>query len=345
MEVIMNRPEIYLGLDVAAETLAAGLFRNPEQTILTLPEIANNLDGFQVLEQWMTENQATKDNTVLCIEATGVYGEALSYYLCSKSYRLAVEPPLKVKRAFHQGSHKTDPVDACQIAEYAYRFFDELHYWTPPSSVLEQVKVLLSVRDHFVGQRTANTNALRALERKPLQTPIAMAAYRQAVEDLSEQIKAIEQEIKRLLNDDQSYRKLFMILTSVTGVGFVFAANLIAITQAFTLPVNYRQLASYCGICPLQHTSGTSVYKKPRSLCFGPGTIRKLLYLSSLSICTHNPQFRQYYLRKVAEGKPKRLVLNNIANKLLKLICALVKEQSVFIPNYRSVNPFFLKSA
>lgn len=341
----MNLPEFYIGIDVAAETLSSSMFSKPGHKILTLPEITNDLDGFQILEQWMTEYHATSENSILCIEATGVYGETLSYYMYSKGYRIAVEPPLKVKRAFHQGGHKTDPVDACQIAEYAYRFFDELHFWTPPSPVLEQVKVLLSVRDHFIAQRTANTNAIRALERKPNQIPMATAIYRQAIEDLTENIKALDQEIKRLLNDDQSYRKLLAILTSVTGIGMIFAANLLVLTQAFTRPVNYKQLASYFGVCPLQHTSGSSVHKKPRSRCFGPGTFRKLLYLSSLSVSTHNPQFRQYYLRKVAEGKPKRLVLNNIGNKLLKVVCALVKEQSSFIPNYRSVNPFFLKTA
>lgn len=339
----MNRPQYYVGVDVAAETLATSLLTEPGQGILSLPEIANTLDGFHVFEQWLIDHQATPENTIICLEATGVYGEALCYYLCSKQYQVAVEPPLKVKRAFHQGTHKTDAVDADHIAEYAHRFFDELHLWTPPAPVLEQVKVLLSVRDHFIVQKTANSNALRALERKQHPTPIATAMYRQTIEDLTENIKSLDKEIKRLLDDNQSYRKLIAILTSVTGIGMVFAANLLVLTQGFTRPVSHKNIASYAGVCPLQHTSGTSVYRKPRSRHFGPGTFRKLLYLASLSISTHNPQFRQYYLRKVAEGKPKRLVLNNIGNKLLKVVCALVKEQSMFIPNYRSVNPHFLK--
>jgi transposase len=67
--------------------------------------------------------------------------------------------------------------------------------------------------------------------------------------------------------------------------------------------------------------------------------------LAAMSVATHNVEFRRYYLRKVAEGKPKRLVLNNIANKLLKVVCALVQSESVYIPNYKSVNPMLLKSA
>jgi transposase len=337
----MTHPTYFLGIDIAAETVAASVFSQPGTSPLILPGVANTLEGFQAVEHWMVEHSITPHNCVLCLEATGVYGEALSYYFTSKGYRVAVEPPLKVKRAFRLGGHKTDPVDAAQIAEYAYRFYDELHFWTPPAPVLEQVKALLAVRDQFLAHRTANTNALRALERKPHQIPLAEVMFQQAIDDLTDHIKALEQEIQRLLNDDHTYRQLIAILTSICGIGMIFAANLLVLTQAFSRPVNHKQLASYFGVSPLQHTSGSSVYKKPCSRRFGPGTFRKLLYLASLSVSTHNPQFRQYYLRKVAEGKPKRLVLNNVGNKLLKVVCALVKERSPFIPNYRSIHPSF----
>ena len=94
----------------------------------------------------------------------------------------------------------------------------------------------------------------------------------------------------------------------------------------------------------MEHTSGTSVYRKPRSRQYGPSRMRKLLYLAAMSVSTHNVQFRAYYLRKVAEGKPKRLVLNNIANKLVKIICAVVKTETPYIPNYKSVNPALLSA-
>ena len=71
-------------------------------------------------------------------------------------------------------------------------------------------------------------------------------------------------------------------------------------------------------------------------------TKSKLLFLAALLISMHNPQFRIYFLRKVQEGKPKQLVINNIANKLLKVIVAVVRTQTAFIPNYRSVNPGLL---
>jgi len=106
-----------------------------------------------------------------------------------------------------------------------------------------------------------------------------------------------------------------------------------------------RVLAAFVGICPIKHESGTSVFSTPTSRHYGPPVLRKLLYLAACSVRTHKKQFQHYFLRKVAEGKHKKLVLNNIQNKLLKIACAVVRSQKPYIPNYVSLNPLVLKKA
>jgi hypothetical protein len=49
--------------------------------------------------------------------------------------------------------------------------------------------------------------------------------------------------------------------------------------------------------------------------------------------------FEEYYLRKIAQGKAPRLVLNNIENRLLRIACAVLRDQRPFIPDYRSLSP------
>ena len=205
--------------------------------------------------------------------------------------------------------------------------------------------MLLSAREQFVTQRTANMNALKALQRKVVKTATGMKAYEQAIRQLTENIQEIEREIKRLIKEDDSFHRLIKTLTSTPGIGMLLATSLAVTTNGFLRTAEYKRIASYVGISPIEHTSGTSVYRRPRSRCFGPPRLRKLLYLAAMSVATHNPEFRRYYLRKVAEGKAKRLVLNNISNKLLKVVCALVRTETAYIPNYKSVNPMFLKSA
>jgi hypothetical protein len=78
---------------------------------------------------------------------------------------------------------------------------------------------------------------------------------------------------------------------------------------------------------------------------FGPGPSRKLLRLAAQSVSTHNATFRHYYLRKLGQGKAKPLVLNNIANKLFKIACAMVRNNTRYIKEHRSIHPMYLKSA
>lgn len=341
----MNHPMAVLGLDIGSATFTAALLQGSNDRGKVKESLANTAEGFRELSSWLQEQGVTPKETVVCLEATGVYGEELCYYLTVRGFRVAVESPLKVKRAFVQSGHKNDTVDARQIGEYGHRFYDELRWWNPPTVVIEQVRVLLSAREQFVTQRIANTNALKSLQRKVVIVEKAMQAYEQTIAQLTQAIEELDREIKRLLKEDDSFHRLLRTLTSAPGIGMLLASNLVVLTNGFARGWSYKQIASYAGICPLEHTSGTSVYRKPRSRCFGSSRLRKLLYLASMSVATHNAEFRRYYLRKIAEGKPKRLVLNNIANKLLKIVCALAHSESVYIPNYKSVNPILLKSA
>jgi transposase len=199
--------------------------------------------------------------------------------------------------------------------------------------------VLLSTREQLTKQKTANKNALKALLRKPIQTPLANDMYQENITRLDEQIKKIDTEIKKLIGKTPTIHQTVTNIMNIPTVGLLLAANLMVITEGFTQNVNPKSIAAYLGKCPYEHTSGKSVYRKPKSERFGFARLRKLLYLASMSAATHVPKFRKYYLRKIAEGKPKRLVFNNIANKLLKIICAIIISGEEYNKNYKSINP------
>ena len=127
----MEKNTYFIGLDIAADDFVASIYQSPEQPVITKEAIANNPDGFNMLISWLKEHNANVANSVVCMEATGVYSEAVAHYLATYGFRVSVEPPLKVKRAFDPVGHKTDPVDSKQIAEYAYRYSDELRFWQP----------------------------------------------------------------------------------------------------------------------------------------------------------------------------------------------------------------------
>lgn len=341
----MNHPSYCIGIDIGSATFAASISSAPGTMLATKADFANTSDGHHHLLQWLGVHGVTAQHAVICLEATGVYGESLCYCLFAHGYQVAVEPPVKVKRAFRQSGHKNDTVDSQQIAEYAHRFYDELAFWKPQDAVVEQIKVLLMAREQFTVQMTANVNTLKTLARKQIQTPAANQIYQETIEQLRENIKAIDTEIKRLIDQDPSFRQMIGLLVTIPGVGMLLASNLLVLTQGFTRVVSAKQLAAHAGICPYEYSSGSSVAKRPRSRRHGPSVLRKLLYLAALSVRMHHREFEHYFLRKVAEGKSKRLVVNNLANRLLKIICAVIASRKQFIPNYRSINPALLKSA
>lgn len=328
----MTQFKYFVGIDIVSSTWTASVGVMPWKVVLTPQEFENTEDGFQTWLDWLKKHHILPDQTVVCMEATGVYGEGLAYFAFAKGYRVAVQPPLEVKRAFKPNMRKTDAVDSLQIAEYAARYADKLSLWQPRNEVLEQIKVLLATREQFVVQNAAHQTSLKTIQRKPVKTPFAEHAHLEMIEFFKKQIHAIDTEIRRLIESDPTFKHMLILLLTVPGVGLLLAAHMILLTQ---VSLNYKQLNSFLGIAPNEHSSGSSVHGHPTSRHFGPSPIRKLLYLAALSVSTHRKQFRVYFLSKTQAGKPARVVLNNIENKLVKIICAVLRTNSPYNPEYQ----------
>ena len=343
----MEKPRFFVGIDIASATFtsAVGSMGDKWQIVVRPATFANEFDSFAKYLKWLQEHSVGPDNSVICMEATGVYNEVLAHFLIINHYRVAIEPPLKVKRAFKPAGHKSDPVDSTQITEYAYRFWDELSLWAPRQEILEQIKTLLTTREQFVVDRSGHQNALLALKRKAIRTPLAEQMHEKTLSELKGHILAMEAEIQRLIDQDPDFRYMINLLISIPGVGLLLAAHMLVLFQSAPQLCSPKSLAAFIGICPYEDSSGSSIRHTPTSRHYGPPALRKLIFLAALSLRTHNPQFRTYFLRKIQEGKPKKVVINNIANRLLKIIVAVVRSQTEFIPNYRSINPGLLKLA
>jgi transposase len=340
----MNRPEYFIGIDISADTIDVAVNQPEEKNTKYINSLENNYKGFDELIKKLSEHGVNKDNCIICLEITGVYSEKICYWLYNQGFNVWAEAPHKVHRAFRL-QRKNDTVSALQIAEYGYRFFDQIKPFQPNDAIVEQVKSLISVREQLVSQRTANKNVLHALKRKQVQTPTANKAVEQTIEQLAKAIEEIEKELSSLIKNDPHSGPIASALDSIPGVGLLFIANFFALTNGFTTNLDYKRLASYLGICPHQKQSGTSVYRKPRSSGFGNPVVRKLLYLAAMSVKNNNAAFANYFTLKSAEGKENQVILNNIANKLLKIVCAVAQSGKRYSANYKSVHPRFLKTA
>ena len=194
----------------------------------------------------------------------------------------------------------------------------------------------MTTRQHFSVQLTGPKNGLHAINRKKVSSDLAKHLHQNMIEQISKHIKALDQEIRRLIDSDPTFKQTLLLLLSVPGIGLPWAAHLLITMQETLDP---RILAAFIGICPIKHQSGSSIYSAPTSRHYGPPAMRKLLYLAACSVRSHKKPFQQYFFRKAAEGKHNKLIWNNIQNKILKIACTVVRSQKPYVSNYVLVNP------
>ena len=327
----------FIGVDIASDNFVVSVCKDPDNFISKAAVWDNTPEGYDKFLLWLKDKGYTLNNCVVCMEATGVYSQGLSYFLASQDYNVAVEPPLEVKKSFPTHGHKNDPVDSANISEYAYRYFDKLHFWQPPDELLKHIKTLLTTREHITRTLSSYDNSLGSLKRDQVETKEAVDIHKRIIKELKFSRKQIDKQIKELIKKDDSINCMYSLVSSVPGVGLQLGLHILFMTECGRKELNYRNVASYVGISPWEHESGTSVRNRPRSRKNGPGQIRKLLYLAAMSLRKHNDHFREYFERKTAQGKPGRVVINNIANKLLKIIFAIIRTKRPYIKGYVSV--------
>jgi transposase len=337
----MKKPQYFIGLDISSETFDAAIYQEGKPIIVAKESFKNNLEGFLEFCKWLLSLKINNSNSAICLETTGAYSESICYYLYDKGFLVWSEAPHKVHRAFYR-QMVNDKVSAIQIAEYIYRFFDKLVPFEPNQEIIEEINNLLSIREQLTTQKTANKNALSSAKRKYYQSKLANNILTEAIEHLDKAIKEIDKELNNLIKSNSRLAPVATALDSIPGINTLFIANFFVVTKGLQKNCNYKELASYLGICPHEKSSGTSVYRKPKSSGHGHPRLRKLIYLASMCVIQHCPKFQNYFVTKHAQGKNDKLILNNIANKLLKIICAISKSITPYLKSHKSVHPKFL---
>lgn len=148
---------------------------------------------------------------------------------------------------------------------------------------------------------------------------------------LEKQIKAIDQQQKRLCI--QHREKEWKILLSIPGIGSISAASILSHLPAPELFANYRKIIAYTGTDPLVKESGkwkghSKITKK------GNSNLRRILYWSATKVKMHEGVFQALYERLRARGKPRKVALIAVVNKLIKIMYVLFEKNELFDPQH-----------
>ena len=159
--------------------------------------------------------------------------------------------------------------------------------------------------------------------------------YKMAINGLQKSMTEIEKQITLVIKSDSSINTNYNLLLSVSSIGPVTATYILCCTNNFANKISGKQLSCYAGVVPFSDRSGTSLKGRNKVHKMANKELKSLLHLCALSSIKYYQEFRDYYERKVKEGKHPNSVLNAICNKILLRAVAVVNNQKSYVENYK----------
>lgn len=138
-----------------------------------------------------------------------------------------------------------------------------------------------------------------------------------------------------MVSQEQAIAKNFTLISSVPGIGYLTAIYILCCTNNFSGSVTGKQLASYAGVVPFEHSSGISVKGKPRVHRMANKELKTMLSMRAMAAVKHYPEFRDYFERKKKEGKNGMSIINAIKNKLVLRVASACSKQTPYVDNHK----------
>jgi len=332
--------KFFIGIDVSKEKLDNCLTQRGEMLFESILE--NNSQVIKnSLKAVLKEHGIDKAELLICAEYTGQYTYPLSCVCEELGIDLWLENPTQIKYRSGVQRGKNDKMDARKIATYAMRYEDEARLFSLPEKQITSLKQLISERDLYVVDKAKYQGQLTDQKRFMDKDDYKKKSKRLKglITELEDAINQIEQEIKSLIDNDDTLSNQHKLLCSVDGVGDRTAIKMIVETNAFQDFKDPRKFCCHAGVAPFSYTSGSSIHSKNKVSHRADKSIKALLHMAALSVATRKSgEMSDYYHRKVAEGKNKMSVLNAVRAKLVLRMFSVIRNNKFYEKNY--INSF-----
>lgn len=328
----------YLGVDVSKKTLDITLLQGTKK--IDYRQIENTTQAINLyLKVLKQEFSCNLKECLLCMEHTGIYNNLLLQAGYKKDLPIWLESAMQIKQSTGVSRIKNDKVDSEKIAIYAYRFKDKARLWSPSSSTVNLLNQLSKQREKLLKvkhQLTVGHGENRLFIDKSLSKMMA-DFVKKPIEEIMKTIKLIDNKIKAAIQSDEQTQSMVDIITSVPGVGIVTAVKIVVTTNEFKNINDPRKYACYGGIAPFERSSGTSIRGKTQVSKKANLSVKTILSMCASSSIVHNYEMKQFYERKIAEGKNKRSVLNAVRNKIIHRVFACVNQNRPYEKYYQNI--------
>ena len=350
----LNADSIVVGVDVHkySHTAVAMNAWGEEKGMLNFTNNTLNMYG-----EWL-ERMGLKENIIVGLEDVNSYGIHLVENLRTKNYHIRYVPAILTERErkISTKRHKSDAVDAKRVGKVILTKYED----TLPAKesiadareldTAKSLDLLLMERRDLTKQKTITKNQLHCLihqhytESYRLHCPRSFSkkAIKWFQNDLKENKTILAASIVRRLNrllfvEEQIYTiskeisiigetsKEAQALSAIHGCGMVTACSIMAEVITVKRFKDKHHFSMYAGIAPTPHESGRK--HKMHTNPFGNRQLNRAIHSIALSqiAIKGDPTGKQYYQRKLKEGKTKLWALRCLKHQLAKVVFQKLK--------------------
>jgi len=350
---------MFIGVDVHKDThTAVGLSPFGEKVFEMT--IGNEVKDFISLVE-KTEVEVNKTGLIpsFGLEDVHSWGERLSSFLVEVGLPVRAVAPILVDHRRQKTTHpeKNDSLDAQGVAEVMIQKIDTLPIYilSQEGEKAKQIRELSLEREWLVKERARLKNQLHILlyrihntgYRVKFKDPFSKKALRywmksmpkstdsilagrmkraiRRIRDLRSEILEIESELEILIKNSGH------TITTANGCGVIIAAEIIGEIGDIVRFKTPGALAKYAGCAPRQHSSGKTIrFRKTRS---GNRRLNRAFHRMALSQISRmgNDAGREYFKRKISEGKTKAQALVCLRRQMVNIVWMMMKHKTVYV--------------
>lgn len=303
-----------LGIDISKQKFDVALLRENK---LKHKKFSNNLKGYNALLAWLQQQPVS--NVPVCMEATGIYGEALAEFLYDAGLAVSVVNPARVK-GFAQSEQlrtKTDKVDAGVIARFCAAL--EPNLWQPQPREIRQLRNLVRRLESLNGMHQQESNRLEGAE------GFIAEQLQGHIDYLNTEIKKVKKLIQQHIDNHPDLKHRKALLESIPGIGEATINVILSEFGTITQFKNAKALAAFIGVAPKLRQSGTTLRGRGTMSKMGRSALRKAFFMPALVALRHNPVLIELKERLTQAGKSKMTIVGAAMRKLVHIIYGVLK--------------------
>jgi transposase len=319
--------QCFLGIDVSKAKLDVALLLGNDK--FKSKVFANDAQGFEDLLRWLLGHVPDALSAVhICMEATGIYHEALACFLSDQRLVVSVVNPLLAKRfaEVNRLRNKTDSGDAKCLALFCKGSRPER--WEAPSLAVRALQALVGRLDTLQAMRQAEYNRLDVAHSSVAES------VRQVISGLEDAIAQVKAQITSTIDDDPDLKRRAALLQSIPGLGNRTIPQLLAYIGRPERFKSVKALIAFASLTPMIRQSGTSLNSHRGTHPMGHQQLKRALYFPAMVAGRYNPVVAAFWHKLKAQNKPGKVIVVACMHKLLAIAYGVLRSGKPFDPDH-----------